>query len=146
MSSETAMLEEYSKREYKHGFVTDIEADTLPPGLNEDVVRIISAKKEEPQWLLDWRLKAFRHWQTMQEPTWPHVHYPAIDYQDMIYYSAPKQKPLLESLDQVDPKLLETYEKLGIPSEEQKALAGVAVDAVFDSVSIARSEEHTSEL
>ncbi len=145
MSSETAMLEEYSKREYKHGFVTDIEADTLPPGLNEDVVRIISAKKEEPQWLLDWRLKAFRHWQTMQEPTWPHVHYPAIDYQDMIYYSAPKQKPLLESLDQVDPKLLETYEKLGIPIEEQKALAGVAVDAVFDSVSIATTYKKSLE-
>jgi len=145
MSSETAMLEEYSKREYKHGFVTDIEADSLPPGLNEDVVRIISAKKEEPQWLLDWRLKAFRHWQTMHEPTWPHVHYPPIDYQDMIYYSAPKQKPLLESLDQVDPKLLETYEKLGIPIEEQKALAGVAVDAVFDSVSIATTYKKSLE-
>jgi len=145
MSSETAMLEEYSKREYKHGFVTDIEADSLPPGLNEDVVRIISAKKEEPQWLLDWRLKAFRHWQTMHEPTWPHVHYPPINYQDMIYYSAPKQKPLLESLDQVDPKLLETYEKLGIPIEEQKALAGVAVDAVFDSVSIATTYKKSLE-
>lgn len=145
MSSETAMLEEYSKREYKHGFVTDIEADSLPPGLNEEVVRIISAKKDEPQWLLDWRLKAFRHWQTMHEPTWPHVHYPPIDYQDMIYYSAPKQKPLLESLDQVDPKLLETYEKLGIPIEEQKALAGVAVDAVFDSVSIATTYKKSLE-
>lgn len=145
MSSETAMLEEYSKREYKHGFVTDIEADALPPGLNEEVVRTISAKKDEPQWLLDWRLKSFRHWQTMQEPTWPHVRYPRIDYQDMIYYSAPKQKPLLESLDQVDPKLLETYEKLGIPIEEQKALAGVAVDAVFDSVSIATTYKKTLE-
>ncbi len=145
MSSETALLEEYSKREYKHGFVTDIEADALPPGLNEEVVRTISAKKNEPQWLLDWRLKAFRHWQTLQEPTWPHVHYPPIDYQSMIYYSAPKQKPLLESLDQVDPKLLETYEKLGIPIEEQKALAGVAVDAVFDSVSIATTYKKTLE-
>ena len=145
MSSETAMLEEYSKREYKHGFVTDIEADALPPGLNEEVVRTISAKKDEPQWLLDWRLKSFRHWQTMQEPTWPHVRYPRIDYQDMIYYSAPKQKPLLESLDQVDPKLLETYEKLGIPIEEQKALAGVAVDAVFDSVSIATTYKKSLE-
>ncbi len=137
MSSETALLEEFSKREYKHGFVTDIEADSIPPGLSEDVVRLISSKKEEPEWLLSWRLKAFRHWQTLAEPTWPHLTYPTIDYQQMIYYSAPKQRPLLDSLDQVDPKLLETYEKLGIPIEEQKALAGVAVDAVFDSVSIA---------
>lgn len=143
MSSETALLEEFSKREYKHGFVTDIEADSIPPGLSEDVVRLISSKKEEPEWLLNWRLKAYRHWQTLEEPTWPHLTYPAIDYQRMIYYSAPKQKPLLDSLDQVDPKLLETYEKLGIPIEEQKALAGVAVDAVFDSVSIATTYKQT---
>lgn len=145
MTSETALLEEYSNREYQHGFVTDIEADSIAPGLNEDVVRMISAKKNEPEWLLQWRLKAFRHWQTMEEPTWPHVHYPTIDYQGMIYYSAPKQQPLLDSLDQVDPKLLETYEKLGIPIEEQKALAGVAVDAVFDSVSIATTYKKTLE-
>jgi len=137
MSSEAALLEDYSKREYKHGFVTDIEADSLPPGLDEGVVRAISLRKGEPEWLLEWRLKAYRHWLTLSEPTWPHVTYPTIDYQKMVYYSAPKQKPLLDSLDQVDPKLLETYEKLGIPIEEQKALAGVAVDAVFDSVSIA---------
>lgn len=143
MSSEIALLEEFSKREYKHGFVTDIEADSIPPGLSEDVVRLISSKKEEPEWLLNWRLKAYRHWQTLEEPTWPHLTYPAIDYQRMIYYSAPKQKPLLDSLDQVDPKLLETYEKLGIPIEEQKALAGVAVDAVFDSVSIATTYKQT---
>lgn len=143
MSSETALLEEFSKREYKHGFVTDIEADSIPPGLSEDVVRLISSKKEEPEWLLNWRLKAYRHWQTLEEPTWPHLTYPAIDYQRMIYYSAPRQKPLLDSLDQVDPKLLETYEKLGIPIEEQKALAGVAVDAVFDSVSIATTYKQT---
>lgn len=145
MTSETALLEEYSKREYQHGFVTDIDADSIAPGLSEDVVRLISAKKNEPEWLLQWRLKAFRHWQTMEEPTWPHVKYPTIDYQGMIYYSAPKQKPLLESLDQVDPKLLETYEKLGIPIEEQKALAGVAVDAVFDSVSIATTYKKSLE-
>jgi Fe-S cluster assembly protein SufB len=122
-------LEEFSKREYKHGFVTDIESDSLPPGLDENVVRLISEKKGEPDWLLQWRLKAFRHWQTLEEPKWPKLTYP--------------QKPLLESLDQVDPKLLETYEKLGIPIEEQKALAGVAVDAVFDSVSIATTYKQT---
>jgi Fe-S cluster assembly protein SufB len=136
-------LEEFSKREYKHGFVTDIESDSLPPGLDENVVRLISEKKGEPDWLLQWRLKAFRHWQTLEEPKWPKLTYPQIDYQKMVYYSAPKQKPLLESLDQVDPKLLETYEKLGIPIEEQKALAGVAVDAVFDSVSIATTYKQT---
>lgn len=143
MSSDSALLEEFSKREYKHGFVTDIESDSLPPGLDEDVVRLISEKKGEPDWLLQWRLKAFRHWQTLEEPNWPKLTYPQIDYQKMVYYSAPKQKPLLESLDQVDPKLLETYEKLGIPIEEQKALAGVAVDAVFDSVSIATTYKQT---
>lgn len=143
MSSDSALVEEFSKREYKHGFVTDIESDSLPPGLDENVVRLISEKKGEPDWLLQWRLKAFRHWQTLEEPKWPKLTYPQINYQKMVYYSAPKQKPLLESLDQVDPKLLETYEKLGIPIEEQKALAGVAVDAVFDSVSIATTYKQT---
>jgi Fe-S cluster assembly protein SufB len=130
-------LEHLANREYKWGFVTDIEADSLPPGLNEDVIRVISTKKKEPEWLLDWRLKAYRRWLTMAEPEWSTVRFPAIDYQSIVYYSAPKQQPKLESLDQVDPKLLETYAKLGIPLTEQKLLAGVAVDAVFDSVSVA---------
>jgi len=123
---------------YKYGFVTDIESETAPKGLNEDIIRFISAKKEEPEWLLEWRLKAYRHWQDMPEPNWAKVGFPPIDYQDAYYYSAPKQegdKP--KSLDEVDPKLLETYEKLGIPLKEQEMLAGVAVDAVFDSVSVA---------
>ena len=130
-------LDRWADQEYKWGFVTDIEADSAPPGLSEDIVRFISAKKDEPDWLTEWRLKAYRHWQTMTEPVWPNVKYPPIDYQTMVYYSAPKQKPSLASLDEVDPKLLETYKKLGIPLEEQKMLAGVAVDAVFDSVSVA---------
>ena len=123
---------------YKHGFVTDIEQESAPKGLNEDIIRFISAKKEEPEWLLEWRLKAYRHWLTMLEPEWAKVDFPPIDYQDAYYYSAPKSdadKP--KSLDEVDPKLLETYEKLGIPLREQEVLAGVAVDAVFDSVSVA---------
>jgi len=123
-------------REYKHGWVTDIEQDTMPPGLSEETVRFISAKKEEPEWLLDWRLKAFRRWQEMTEPTWPNVHYTPIDYQAIAYFSAPKTTTPLGSLDDVDPKLLATYEKLGIPLSEQKLLAGVAVDAIFDSVSV----------
>jgi len=130
--------EAFAAREYQAGFVTDIDSDTLPPGLNEDVIRHISAKKDEPEWLLNWRLEAFRHWQTMSEPTWAQVDYPPIDYQAISYYSAPKGKedgP--KSLDEVDPKLLETYTKLGIPLREQEMLAGVAVDAVFDSVSVA---------
>ncbi len=139
MASTTDTLKELSGKEYKYGFVTDIEADTAPPGLNEETVRFISAKKNEPEWMTEWRLKAFRHWLTMQEPKWPKVSYPKIDYQKISYYSAPKAKgdgP--KSLDEVDPKLLETYEKLGIPLSEQKLLAGVvAVDAVFDSVSVA---------
>jgi Fe-S cluster assembly protein SufB len=123
---------------YKAGFVTDIESDAVPPGLNEDVVRLISEKKSEPEWLLDWRLKAFRQWLTMKEPNWQNVHYPPIDYQAMVYYSAPKsRKDGPKSLNDVDPKLLETYEKLGIPLREREKLAGVAVDAVFDSVSVA---------
>ncbi|MDX1972871.1 MAG: Fe-S cluster assembly protein SufB [Candidatus Sumerlaeia bacterium] len=132
-------VEEFNKQEYKHGWVTDIESETLAPGLSEETVRFISAKKNEPAWMLEWRLKAFELWKQMEEPEWPKVHYPKIDYQSISYYSAPKAKgdgP--KSLDEVDPKLLETYEKLGIPLSEQKLLAGVvAVDAVFDSVSVA---------
>jgi len=145
MTSENAMLEEFAQREYEHGFVTDIESDTIAPGLSEDVVRLISEKKNEPEWLLEWRLKAYRHWLTMEEPAWHNVHYPPIDYQKSVYYSAPKKKPKLKSLDEVDPALLETYEKLGIPLEEQKVLANVAVDAVFDSVSIATTYRETLE-
>ena len=122
---------------YKYGFVTDIESDTIAAGLNEDVVRLISAKKNEPEFLLNFRLKAYRQWLKMQEPTWPNVHYPAIDYQNIIYYSAPKLQDKKGSLEEVDPTLLDTFEKLGIPLSEQKRLANVAVDAVFDSVSIA---------
>ena len=137
MSSSTDQLNEFTDREYKYGFVTDIESDTVPPGLNEDIIRKISAIKEEPDWLTEWRLDAFRHWQTLTEPTWPHVKYNQVDFQDLIYYSAPKPKKKLDSLDEVDPELLETFEKLGIPLDEQKRLTGVAVDAVFDSVSVA---------
>src|SRR5438105_1873566 len=137
MSTSTDTIEELATREYKYGFVTDVEAEELPPGLSEDVVRRISAIKKEPEWLLEWRLKAFRVWQTMKEPTWQNVHYNPIDYQKIIYYSAPKQKPSLKSLDEVDPEVRKTFEKLGIPLEEQKLFSGVAVDAVFDSVSVA---------
>jgi Fe-S cluster assembly protein SufB len=147
MSAEDQTLEELTTSEYKFGFVTDIESDTLPPGLNEDVVRFISNKKEEPEWMLEWRLKAFRRWQEMEEPTWPNVHYPKIDYQEISYYSEPKQKDGPKSLDEVDPELLATYEKLGIPLGERAALAGVAVDAVFDSVSVATTfKDKLSEL
>ena len=125
------------KRRYEAGFVTEVEEETVPPGLNEDIIRLISAKKEEPEFLLEWRLKAYRHWLTMREPRWAHVRYEPIDYQAIRYYAAPKQKERPKSLDEVDPKLLETYEKLGIPLREQERLAGVAVDAVFDSVSVA---------
>ena len=133
------------QREYKEGFVTEIDSDTLPPGLDEDVVRTISAKKNEPAFMLEWRLHAYQKWLTMPQPKWAQVHYPPIDYQAISYYSAPKQQELLDSLDEVDPKLLETYEKLGIPIDEQKALAGVrvAVDAVFDSVSVATTFKKT---
>jgi len=124
-------------REYKYGFVTPIESETVPRGLNENIIRLISAKKKEPPFMLEWRLNAYRRWLTMKEPKWPNVHYPSIDYQDIVYYSAPKQKKLLNSLDEVDQELLRTFDKLGIPLEEQKKLAGVAVDAVFDSVSVA---------
>jgi Fe-S cluster assembly protein SufB len=141
MATETSTIELLANQEYKYGFVTDIEADQIPPGLNEDVIRTISAKKNEPEFMLEWRLKAYRSWLKMEasegEPTWAKVSYPKIDYNEIVYYSAPKQKKQLESLDEVDPELLRTYEKLGIPISEQKQLAGVAVDAVFDSVSVA---------
>jgi len=138
MATESHDVEALVKKEYEHGFVTDIDSDTLPPGLNEDVIRLISHKKNEPDWLTEWRLKSYRHWMTMSEPTWAHVNYDPIDYQAISYYSAPKSKDdAPKSLDEVDPKLLETYEKLGIPLHEQEMLAGVAVDAVFDSVSVA---------
>jgi Fe-S cluster assembly protein SufB len=130
-------LREITDSEYKYGFVTDIEADAVPKGLSEDTVRVISAKKGEPDFMLQWRLKAYRHWTRMKEPRWANVDYAVIDYQDIIYYSAPKPKKQLESLDEVDPELRQTFEKLGISLEEQKRLAGVAVDAVFDSVSVA---------
>ncbi|MCI5064544.1 Fe-S cluster assembly protein SufB [bacterium] len=137
MSSDTETLENFTEQEYKYGFTVDIEADELPAGLNEEIIRALSAKKDEPEFMTEWRLRAYRKWLEMESPEWAFIEHEPIDYQALKYYSAPKQKPQLESLDQVDPKLLETYEKLGIPLEEQKRLAGVAVDAVFDSVSIA---------
>ena len=137
-TAETAQkVRELSERKYEFGFVTDIESETAPKGLSEDIVRFISAKKNEPEWLLAWRLKAYRHWLTMPEPEWAKVAFPAIDYQDAYYYAAPKNIDKPKSLDEVDPELLRTYEKLGIPLKEQEVLAGVAVDAVFDSVSVA---------
>ncbi len=146
MSTPTNAIEALVNREYKWGFVTEIEQDVAPPGLNEDTIRLISSKKNEPEWLLEWRLKAYRHWLTIKEPTWHNVHYPPIDYQGISYYAAPKKKEL-QSLDEVDPELLRTYEKLGIPLEEQKMLTGVAVDAVFDSVSVATTfKEKLAEL
>ncbi|MGH8320533.1 MAG: Fe-S cluster assembly protein SufB [Gammaproteobacteria bacterium] len=138
MVTQANEVEKLVRSEYRHGFVTDIESDTVPPGLNEEVIRLISAKKGEPAFMLEWRLKAYRHWLTMQEPHWAHVKHPPIDYQAISYYSAPKsKKDAPKSLDEVDPKLLETYEKLGVPLHERAKLAGVAVDAVFDSVSVA---------
>ncbi|HTT65613.1 MAG TPA: Fe-S cluster assembly protein SufB, partial [Bryobacteraceae bacterium] len=138
VSTSANTIETFANQEYKWGFVTEIDADTVPPGLNEDVIRLISKKKHEPEFMLEWRLKAYRHWLTMQEPTWANIHYPPIDYQAISYYAAPKtnvNRP--KSLDEVDPELLRTYEKLGIPLQERELLAGVAVDAVFDSVSVA---------
>jgi Fe-S cluster assembly protein SufB len=132
----SSSIETLVNREYQYGFVTDVETDTLPPGLSEAVIRLISAKKEEPSWLLDWRLKAYRRWQTMKEPHWPNVSYGPLDYQSSSYYSAPRSVKPLQSLDDVDPELLRTYAKLGIPLAEQKFLSGVAVDAIFDSVSV----------
>jgi len=136
ISESMQVLEDQTSSEYKYGFTSDIAMDVFEKGLNEDVVRRISAKKNEPEWLLEYRLKAYRHWLTLTEPTWPNVEYPPIDYDDIIYYAAPKKKPELKSLDEVDPELLETFNKLGIPLDEQKVLAGVAVDAVIDSVSV----------
>jgi Fe-S cluster assembly protein SufB len=137
VKTEQQSVESLVGGEYKYGFITDIEADAVPPGLNEDVIRLISAKKNEPAFMLDWRLAAYRHWLTMKEPTWANVHYPPIDYQQIVYYSAPKTQTGPKSLEDVDPELLKTYEKLGIPLQERQLLAGVAVDAVFDSVSVA---------
>ena len=134
--SKNKIIDKTIKEKYKFGFVTNIDQDTIPAGLNEDVVRIISSKKNEPDWLLNWRLKAYRQWIKMSEPNWAKIKYPKVDYDSISYYSAPKKKKKLKSLDEVDPEILRTYEKLGIPIEEQKMLAGVAVDAVFDSVSI----------
>ena len=134
--SDTKIIDDITQGEYKYGFVSNIESDNAPKGLNEEIVRFISAKKNEPEWLLEWRLKSFRHWLTMTEPKWPNVHYPEINFQDIIYYSAPKQKITLNSLDEVDPEIRATFDKLGISLEEQKRLTGVAVDAVIDSVSV----------
>ncbi len=137
------ILEEIGGADYKYGFYTDIEMDQAPPGLTEDTVRFISAKKNEPDFMLAFRLRAFRHWKTLKEPDWAHVEYPPINYQDLIYYSAPRKRPKYDSLDEVDPELLETFEKLGIPLDEQKMLAGVAVDAVMDSVSVGSTFKKT---
>ena len=141
MSTNLNTIRDLAERDYKWGFVTDIEDERVPKGLNEEIIRIISDKKHEPEFMLDWRLKAFRHWVSLEkaeaEPTWANIKYEPIDYQNIVYYSAPKQKPGLKSLDEIDPEILRTYEKLGIPLAEQKMLAGVAVDAVFDSVSVA---------
>src|ERR671914_1012383 len=137
MSTATETIEQLATREYKYGFYTDVDADTIPKGLTEEVVRMISEKKGEPAWLLEWRLKAYRLWLTMKEPTWQNVKYEPINYQDIVYYSAPKKKKTLSSLDEVDPEVRATFDKLGIPIDEQKLLSGVAVDAVFDSVSVA---------
>src|SRR5947208_3669806 len=141
MSSDVNMIRELPLGEYKWGFVTEIEEERIPKGLNEEVIRTISAKKREPDFMLQWRLNAYRHWASLEraqaEPTWANIKYGPIDYQNIVYYSAPKQKPTLNSLNELDPEILRTYEKLGIPLAEQKLLAGVAVDAVFDSVSVA---------
>lgn len=143
MSNDDQILEEFTSKEYEFGWTVDLEADEAPKGLNEDIVRFISAKKDEPSWLLDWRLDAFRKWKEMKEPTWPNVHYPKIDYQDIKYYSAPKKGATPKSLDEVDPELIATFEKLGISLTEQKRLTGVAVDAVIDSVSVATTFKDT---
>jgi Fe-S cluster assembly protein SufB len=138
MQTPTETIEQFATQDYKFGFITDVEQDIFPPGLSEDVIRALSAKKEEPEWMLEWRLKAYRHWLGMEEPTWANVHYPPIDYQSIAYYAGPKPKGSgPKSLDEVDPEILATYEKLGIPLLEREMLAGVAVDAVFDSVSVA---------
>jgi Fe-S cluster assembly protein SufB len=137
MSTSTQVIQDLANREYKYGFFTDIEQEEVPRGLSEEIVRLISAKKQEPEWLLEWRLKAYRTWLTMTEPAWANIKYGPIDYQNIIYYAAPKRKPILNTLDEVDPEIRRTFDRLGIPLEEQKMLSGVAVDAVFDSVSVA---------
>lgn len=146
-SNKESTVESVALKDYQYGFVTDIEAETVPHGLNEDIIQLISEKKNEPKWLLEWRLKAYRHWLTMKEPHWANVKYDQIDYQNIIYYSAPKKRPSYNSLDDIDPEIKRTFDKLGIPLEEQKLLAGVAVDAVFDSVSVATTfKEKLAEL
>ncbi|MGD0698137.1 MAG: Fe-S cluster assembly protein SufB [Terriglobia bacterium] len=138
MPTPTSDVATLANKEYKYGFYTEVETDSVPPGLNEDIIRLISAKKREPEWMLEWRLKSFRHWLTMKEPSWANIHYPTIDYQAITYYSAPKSKSAgPKSLEEIDPEVLKTYAKLGIPLKEQEMLTGVAVDAVFDSVSVA---------
>ncbi len=137
MSTGTETIEQLAQQEYRYGFTTEVEADLAPRGLNENIIRLISAKKNEPEWLLEWRLKSYRAWLTLTDPDWANVKHDPIDFQQIIYYAAPKKRPVLDSLDDVDPEVRRTFEKLGIPIEEQKALAGVAVDAVFDSVSVA---------
>ncbi len=147
MSNPDLTVEKLANAEYKYGFVSDVEEEKIPKGLNEDVIRLISQKKNEPEWMLEWRLKAYRHWLTMIEPHWSNVKYGPIDYQDIIYYAAPKKKPKLNNLNEADPSLVQAFEKLGIPLEEQKRIAGVAIDAVFDSVSVATTfKEKLSEL
>jgi len=143
MSDEVKLIEDLTGSEYKWGFVSNVDSDTAPKGLSEDTIRLISSRKQEPEWMLEWRLKAFRHWLTLKEPKWPNVSYPEIDFQDISYFSAPKKMPKLNSLEEADPELIKTFEKLGIPLEEQKRLAGVAVDAVFDSVSVATTFRET---
>ena len=137
MSKDNQILEEFTQSDYKYGFESNIESESAPKGLNEDTIRFISQKKDEPAWLLEWRLKAYHHWLTLKEPNWHNVKFSPIDYQDIIYYAAPKQKAKPSSLDEVDPELLDTFKRLGISLQEQKRLTGVAVDAVFDSVSVA---------
>jgi Fe-S cluster assembly protein SufB len=147
MSTSTQVVQDLARREYKYGFVTDVEQETIPRGVSEDVVRLISEKKGEPAWLLEWRLKAYRVWRTMTEPTWANIKYGPIDYQNIFYYAAPKRRPSLTSLEEVDPEIRRTFDKLGIPLDEQKLLSGVAVDAVFDSVSVATTfKEKLAEL
>ena len=138
----SAVLQQLVNQPYKHGFVTDIESDVAPKGLSEDTIRMISAKKNEPAWLLEFRLGAYRTWLQMQAPAWPNLHYPNIDFQAISYYAAPRQKAKLKSMDEVDPELLRTFEKLGVPLHERMALAGVAVDVIFDSVSVATTYKH----
>ncbi len=141
--TEEQLAQDLESSDYKYGFVTNIESELAPAGLNDDIIRFISSKKNEPEWMLEWRLRAFRHWQTMKEPSWAHIKYPPIDFQAIHYFAAPKSRPQYESIDEVDPELLRTFEKLGIPLQEQKLLAGVAVDAVMDSVSVATTFKET---